>query len=90
MIIPIGATRPEEIENLIRKGAEAIKIGLEKGNVFVHCHFGVSRSTTLIMGYFILYLKKEYQESLDFIKNKRFQVSPEKNFVVVLKQFAGN
>ena len=70
---------------MILHGARTIHEGLEQGNVFVHCHLGVSRSSTLIIAYFILYLGWGFQETIEFLKDIRPQVSPEKKFVKHLK-----
>ena len=68
------------------EGAKQIYNGIQKGNVFVHCHFGVSRSVTLVLGYLILYKGLSYEEAFKFVVSKRPQASPEKNFVSEFKK----
>ena len=58
------------------KSAEFIKNALEQGNVFVHCQYGISRSTSMLIAYFMKIKGWSYRESLRKIKQKRSQVGP--------------
>ena len=59
---------------------------LTKGNVYVHCEYGVSRSTTLVLAMFILHLGKRFEFSMNFVRNKRPIVSPDTRFISNLKE----
>lgn len=48
--------------------------------VFVNCFAGVSRSATVVIAYLIYKQNLTYQEAYDFLKSKRYIISPNSNF----------
>lgn len=51
------------------------------GTVLVHCHAGISRSSSMVI-YFIMKAKKwSYKEALSYVKSKREIVDPNEGFV---------
>jgi protein-tyrosine phosphatase len=46
------------------------------GTALVHCHAGISRSSTIIIAYLMKYKKMKFQEALSFSKNKREKINP--------------
>lgn len=57
------------------------------GNVLVHCHAGISRSTTIVVG-FIMYEKgTSLDETFASVKSKRSIVFPNYGFLLQLKVF---
>ncbi len=46
------------------------------GTVLVHCHAGISRSSTIIIAYLMNYKKMKFQEALLLVKNKREKINP--------------
>ncbi|KAI5639979.1 dual specificity phosphatase, catalytic domain-containing protein [Phthorimaea operculella] len=65
-----------------------IQEGLEKGNVLVHCHFGVSRSATLVIAYLMEKYKLNYEQAVNFVRSRRKFINPNPGFVAQLKQYA--
>ena len=63
---------------------EAIKNG---GNVLVHCHAGVSRSSTILISYLMKSKKMKLNEVLDLLKTKREKVSPNAGFLRQLSDY---
>ena len=63
---------------------KAIKNG---GNVLVHCHAGVSRSSTILIAYIMKSKKMKLNEVLELIKTKREKVNPNNGFLGQLKDY---
>ena len=63
---------------------EAIK---NNGNVLVHCHAGMSRSSTILIAYLIKSQKMKYNEALILLKSKREKVNPNSGFAEQLKEY---
>ena len=63
---------------------EAIKNG---GKVFVHCHAGISRSSTLIIAYMIKNLNYTFEDALAYCKEKRNKINPNSGFQEQLRKY---
>ena len=63
---------------------EAIK---NKGNVLVHCHAGVSRSSSFVIAYIMKSQKKKCDTVLDIVKSKRNKINPNPGFILQLKEY---
>lgn len=55
--------------------------------IYVHCAKGISRSTTCVCAYLMVYLKISAQEALAHIKSRRPMVRPNKGFMQQLMFF---
>lgn len=55
--------------------------------VLCHCHFGKSRSASIVAAYLIRYREMTTDEAIQFIKNKRSQVSPNQGYIDQLRIF---
>lgn len=64
-----------------------IKEGLSKGAVLVHCYFGVSRSATVVIAYFMKKYQLTYHEAFERVKARRGIVYPNQGFVSQLKLY---
>ncbi|KAJ2941042.1 hypothetical protein O0L34_g13172 [Tuta absoluta] len=64
-----------------------IQEGIEQGNVLVHCHFGVSRSATLVIAYLMEKYKLNYQQAFNFVRSRRKFINPNPGFVAQLQQY---
>ncbi len=53
--------------------------------IFVHCAAGVSRSSTIVIAYFMLKNRWSYKEAFAFVKEKRKQINPNDGFIKQLK-----
>lgn len=54
-------------------------------NVLVQCHGGASRSATIICAYLIKAKSWNYEQALQFLKEKRPRVKPNYGFLVQLE-----
>lgn len=63
---------------------DAIKGG---GNVLVHCHAGISRSTTLVLAYLIKYKKMSFEKALETVREIRPKINPNQGFIKQLKEY---
>ena len=54
---------------------------------YVHCRAGVSRSSTIVIGYIMLVNHMSYESAREFVEQKRKVIEPNENFVGQLKQF---
>ena len=63
---------------------EGIKNG---GNVLVHCHAGVSRSSTILIAYIMRSKKMKMDKVMELLKEKREKVSPNNGFIQQLKEY---
>lgn len=58
-----------------------------KGNVFVHCAAGISRSTTIVIAYLMRKESKGFEEVMNYVKERRTSANPNYGFVKQLLQF---
>ena len=63
---------------------EAMK---NNGNVLVHCHAGMSRSSTILIAYLIKSQKMNFEKALELLKSKREKVNPNSGFTEQLKEY---
>lgn len=57
------------------------------GRVFVHCHAGISRSSTLIIAYMIKHLNYSFDKALEHCKSRRSKVNPNEGFKKQLREY---
>ena len=62
------------------KIAHFINEGLENGAVLVHCYAGISRSTSSVIAYMMVYKGWNYWDSLSYIRSKRPIANPNRGF----------
>lgn len=61
---------------------------IENSNkVLIHCHAGISRSSTIILAYMIGVLKYKYEDALKICKEKRSKINPNEGFIKQLKEY---
>jgi hypothetical protein len=58
---------------------------IEKAPTLVHCYAGISRSATLVINYVMRKKNMHLNEALEFVRNVRPIVRPNKGFMVNLK-----
>ncbi|CAG9796121.1 unnamed protein product [Diatraea saccharalis] len=61
--------------------------GLQKGNVLVHCHFGVSRSATIVIAYLMGKYKLSFEQAFGYVRQRRRFINPNPGFVNQLRQY---
>jgi len=60
---------------------------IAKKNVLVHCMAGVSRSSTIVIGYLMNLNNFPYKEAYEFVKKRRTIISPNGGFMRQLKEY---
>ena len=53
------------------KGSEFIEEGMETGNVYVHCVYGMTRSTSMVAAYLMKFQGMGVGEAMDIVTTKR-------------------
>jgi hypothetical protein len=76
------------IEADIKSHFERAREFIEKstGNVFVHCHAGISRSPSILISYIMWKENLTFDEALKLVKSKR-NVNPNEGFIKQLKEY---
>lgn len=70
-----------KIKDHFHKTNEFINEAIEKyGGAFVHCHAGISRSSTIIMAYMISYKGYTFSDALKHCKSQREKINPNEGF----------
>ena len=79
------------LDKVLRESNEFIeKCQNANGRILVHCNAGVSRSSSVVIGYLILMRNLEFNEAFDLVKSKRPCIQPNVGFVKQLKQLKRN
>ena len=66
---------------------EFIAHGMSRGCVLVHCNAGVSRASTVVIGFLMLSKRMKYTEAYEFLKAKRPCIRPNDGFRNQLKEY---
>ena len=74
-------------QNIIQHFGECLNFIEGKDKILVHCKSGASRSATIVIAYLMWAKKVRYKEALNFTKDKRFIVLPNRGFREQLKIF---
>ena len=54
--------------------------------VYIHCVMGISRSSSVVIGYIMYKEKKSFFEAFNYVKSKREQICPNSGFIEQLKK----
>ncbi|XP_071517618.1 dual specificity protein phosphatase MPK-4-like isoform X2 [Panulirus ornatus] len=84
LYIQVDDMANEDLLSHFEEAARFIDDGQRKGNVLVHCYFGVSRSATLVTCFLMKKYKISVDEALQRIKSKRRCVGPNSGFLAQL------
>ena len=76
-----------EQQNIIKHFGECLNFIKGDDKVLVHCAVGASRSATVVIAYIMWTKKMPFKEALEFVRSKRFVVSPNFGFEDQLKLF---
>ena len=74
-------------QNIIKYFGECLNFIKGDDKVLVHCAVGASRSATVVIAYIMWTKKMSFKEALEFVRSKRFVVSPNFGFIDQLKLF---
>lgn len=61
--------------------------GIQHGTVLVHCHFGVSRSATIVIAYIMQKYKLTFEQAFEHVRQKRKFINPNPGFIRQLKEY---
>ena len=70
----------ENITKHIPDSLAFISQGLRVGRVLVHCLMGISRSSSIVTSYFMVKYSVDFEEALNFVKEKRPCINPNLGF----------
>jgi protein-tyrosine phosphatase len=79
--VPVRDSEKEKINYYFEDACQFIDKNTQKGGgVLVHCAYGISRSSTLVIAYLMKKLKISYSEAFSFVKRKRPMACPNRGF----------
>lgn len=86
--LSMGDFKNVDIFDILEEGTEFINNARKmRGNILVHCKFGVSRSTAVVIGYLIKYMGYTADEAIAYVKRKRHVSNPNKGFIKQLREY---
>lgn len=85
--IPVFDNRGEDLLQYMDQSFRFIEEGKHYGGVLVHCHKGVSRSSTFVIGYLMKNNEMSLDEALDFVKSIRPIIMPNLAFMAQLEAY---
>eukprot|EP01006_Ploeotia_vitrea_P005160 TRINITY_DN116485_c0_g1_i1.p1 TRINITY_DN116485_c0_g1~~TRINITY_DN116485_c0_g1_i1.p1 ORF type:complete len:232 (-),score=1.77 TRINITY_DN116485_c0_g1_i1:165-818(-) len=80
-VVPLEDCERQDVRHLLRPIFEAIRDGLKRGNVLVHCQFGVSRSATMVIHFLMQEEGLSYDAALERVQSVRSIAQPGTYFV---------
>lgn len=83
-------TPQESIEGVLYDSIEWIDTKLKENNenrIYVHCQEGVSRSSSIVIGYLMWKYSKSFNDASDYVKERRSTSSPNIGFTYQLLLF---
>jgi protein-tyrosine phosphatase len=85
--IPIFDNKGEDIMGHMNTACSFIEESKHYGNILVHCHKGVSRSASFVIGYLMNKNEFTLDEALQHVKSCRSIVQPNTSFMYQLRQY---
>lgn len=85
--IPIFDNRGEDIISHMDSACRFIEEGKHYGGVLVHCHKGISRSASFIIGYLMNKHEMTYEEAYGYVKGCRSIIQPNESFINQLTDY---
>jgi hypothetical protein len=85
--IPVFDNRGEDLLQYMDQSYRFIEEGKHYGGVLVHCHKGVSRSSTFVLGYLMKKNSMTLDEALEYVKTIRPIVMPNLAFMAQLRAY---
>jgi Dual specificity phosphatase, catalytic domain len=102
-ILSVGIPAPQRLDHVVNRFIECLDLPeteflavldqaiafIDAGDkVLVHCNAGVSRSSSVVIGFLILRMGMTYDEAYGRVKAKRPCIQPNAGFVAQLKQLS--
>jgi protein tyrosine phosphatase len=76
----------EKTKKYFLEAASVLDRWVRDGNkIIVHCFAGISRSTSVVITYFMVYKGWSYDVAYRHLKQRRFQTNPHPDFIPILK-----
>ena len=85
--IPVFDNRGEDLLQYMDQSFRFIEEGKHYGGVLVHCHKGVSRSSSFVIGYLMKKNAMSLDEALNYVKSIRPIVMPNLAFMAQLRAY---
>jgi protein-tyrosine phosphatase len=86
LMLPMVDGFDTDLNDYITTVIEFIEDALEnKGNVFIHCSQGISRSASILIAYLMYKYNTPYDETLEFVRQSRPECKPNGFFEYQLK-----
>lgn len=80
----------ENLSSYFQECFNFIDEGIATGGILVHCHAGISRSPTIIIGYLMARKRMTLEEAFHFVKQKKAIIKPNHGFLEQLKDLEEN
>ncbi|ARF09409.1 dual specificity phosphatase [Indivirus ILV1] len=78
----------EKLEPALMKGTQFMHDKIKHGKkVLVTCRFGMNRSVTIVLCYYMLYLNCTFDQAMQIVKEARPIVSPMERYIIELCEF---
>ncbi|AYV79640.1 MAG: tyrosine phosphatase [Faunusvirus sp.] len=85
--VPIDDTPEKDISQYFTQTNKFIDLAtLTRRNVLVHCHMGISRSTSIVLAY-LIHTGIPLKNALDFVRLKRKIINPNPGFFKQLQKY---
>jgi len=89
--IPLSDVPEENLASHLNTAVGWLSSELSSGrSVLVHCHFGVSRSASIVIAYLMHTLRCSFEEAFKQLRLSRWSVCPNSGFTEQLKHFGGS
>lgn len=88
--IPIFDNQGEDILSHMETAFKFIEEGKHYGNILVHCHKGISRSASFVIGYLMRKNELTFEEALAHLQMIRPMVQPNASFIIQLQKYQPN
>jgi dual specificity phosphatase 12 len=85
--IPIFDNKGEDLLPYMETSFNFIEEGKHYGNVLVHCHRGISRSASFVIGYLMRKNELTFKEALEHVQGCRKIVQPNAAFITQLTNY---
>lgn len=88
MSIPLNDFTDEDIKCHFKEACDFIEHARKTGaRILVNCRKGISRSSTIVMAYIMMYYQCTREKAMQFVRSKRKAVSPNFGFDLALQEW---
>ena len=78
----------QKLRSVLNLIVDELRQQIENGiTCFVHCQYGISRSSTIVAAYLIKYKHYTAENAVEYLRSYRPQVSPKMNFMRLLQEY---